>query len=472
MKADIAASPPGFDIETGTLIVGGGACGMVAALAAHEAGQEVLVIEADAIATGSTALSAGLIPAAGTRLQRVAGVADSAALFARDIQAKAKGENPDDLVQALAKGSAPVIDWLCDMHGLPFSLVTDFDYPGHSARRMHGLPTRSGAELIDALRSACEVAGIDIICGLRGQTVFHKNHHVTGLRAVRSDNSAETIGCAKLILACNGFGGNRDMVHLHIPEIANALWFGHDGNRGEAVHWGKALGAGHLHLGAYQGHGNVAHPHGILITWATITEGGIQVNRDGKRFWNEAQGYSEAARVVLSQPGGEAWAIFDTRIAAIARQFEDFKRAEAMDAVQHSDTIEGLARKLALPAAALRETLTTIPQGGTDRFGRHFNTAPLAPPYCGVRVTGALFHTQGGLRTDGKGRVLTQDGTPFPNLFAGGGAACGVSGKGDSGYLSGNGLLAAVVLGHAAGKAGGAAPDAASGASPGVLKEQ
>jgi fumarate reductase flavoprotein subunit len=39
----------------------------------------------------------------------------------------------------------------------------------------------------------------------------------------------------------------------------------------------------------------------------------------------------------------------------------------------------------------------------------------------------------------------------FPNLFAGGGAACGVSGSGDSGYLSGNGLLSAVVLGYAAG---------------------
>ena len=71
----------------------------------------------------------------------------------------------------------------------------------------------------------------------------------------------------------------------------------------------------------------------------------------------------------------------------------------------------------------------------------------------GVRVTGALFHTQGGLRVDSKARVLKTDGTAFPNLYAGGGAACGVSGKGDSGYLSGNGLLSAVVLGRVAGLA-------------------
>jgi fumarate reductase flavoprotein subunit len=72
-----------------------------------------------------------------------------------------------------------------------------------------------------------------------------------------------------------------------------------------------------------------------------------------------------------------------------------------------------------------------------------------------VRVTGALFHTQGGLvvstAPEDAARVIHGDGRPFPNLDAGGGAACGVSGAGDAGYLSGNGLLAAVVLGRLAG---------------------
>jgi fumarate reductase flavoprotein subunit len=68
-------------------------------------------------------------------------------------------------------------------------------------------------------------------------------------------------------------------------------------------------------------------------------------------------------------------------------------------------------------------------------------------------VTGALFHTQGGLVIDGVGRVRRQNGTPFPNLFAAGGAAAGVSGTTAAGYLSGNGLLTATVLGRAAGQA-------------------
>ncbi|MDP6772729.1 MAG: FAD-binding protein, partial [Rhodospirillales bacterium] len=89
-----------------------------------------------------------------------------------------------------------------------------------------------------------------------------------------------------------------------------------------------------------------------------------------------------------------------------------------------------------------------------------FTTKPaLEPPYYAVRVTGSLFHTQGGLVVDGKARVLKEGGTPLPNLFAGGGAACGISGPADWGYLSGNGLLTAVVLGRIAGE--GAASRAA-----------
>jgi len=448
----IAASPAdGFDLEVQTLIIGAGACGMVAALSAQDAGQEVLVIEADPLPRGSTALSAGLIPAAGTRFQRDAGISDDATLFAADIQRKAHDENDPDLVAALATGSGPAIDWLAERFGLPFSVVTDFDYPGHSRRRMHGLPTRSGAELVDRLRQTCEAEGIDIICERRATVLHHEDRRITGVTVTLPDSSTERIGCQRLILACNGYGGNRAMVAEHMPAIADALWFGHDGNRGEAVVWGAALGARTRHLGAYQGHGNVAHPHGILITWAVITEGGVQVNLEGRRFWNEAQGYSEAARAVMGQPQGQAWAIFDTRIAGIARQFADFRSAEAQGAIKTAETVAKLATATGLPAGTLAETLAAIPQDGTDRFGRSFRTPALTPPFAAVRVTGALFHTQGGLDVTGTGQVRHRDGTLFVNLHAAGGAACGVSGTADSGYLSGNGLLSAVVLGRAAG---------------------
>src|SRR5262244_3479062 len=89
-----------FDTNAQLLIVGAGAAGLCAALAAKEAGVEPVLVERDAVPAGSTALSAGLIPAAGTRFQRAKGINDSPQLFADDIQHKAKGQSDPTVVDA------------------------------------------------------------------------------------------------------------------------------------------------------------------------------------------------------------------------------------------------------------------------------------------------------------------------------------------------------------------------------------
>ena len=441
-----------FDSEFPVLIIGAGAAGLCAALAASEAGIEPVVIERDAVPSGSTALSAGLIPAAGTRFQAQQGITDSAELFAQDIARKAHGEADGKLVQAAARGAGPLVEWLADSYAMPFDVITDFNYPGHSAHRMHGLPSRTGAELIDRLRSAAETRDIPILGGRVAETLFvDEEGFVEGIEISGRDGARERIGCGALVLACNGYGGNADLVRQHIPDMGNALYFGHPGNQGDAVRWGEALGARLSHLSGYQGHGSVATPHNILITWAAIMEGGFQVNTQGRRFSNEARGYSEAAAEVLRQPGGLAFDIFDARIAGIARQFEDFKTAEKAGALITADTLDALAARIGVPADALCAE-ANVECGKPDRFGRTFEKT-LEAPYCAIKVTGALFHTQGGLAIDPRTRVLRQKGPAFPNLFAAGGAAVGVSGAQASGYLSGNGLLTATVFGRIAGQA-------------------
>jgi fumarate reductase flavoprotein subunit len=459
MSTVVTAGAEGPGTKVPLLIIGAGAAGLCAALSAKEAGVEVVVVEREATPSGSTALSAGLIPAAGTRFQRAKNIHDSAKSLAADITHKANGEVDPAVVEAIAGESALLIEWLADRHDFPFDVIDNFNYPGHSSLRMHGLPSRTGRELIDRLRTAAELNDIVILSrSVAERLLADAEGGVTGVEIARPDGAREWIGCDALILACSGFGGNPDLVRRHIPEMASAIYFGHPGNRGHAVVWGSELGAELAHLGAYQGHGSVATPHNILISWAVVMQGGIQVNREGRRFSDETHGYSEQAAEVLKQPGAVAWDVFDSRIAAVARQFEDFQQADRAGAVLTAGTVEQLAEAMHIPVAAFvadwKEVEALKLGGRQDRYGRKFLADQLCrPPYHAVKVTGALFHTQGGVAVDPTGRVKCKNGTGFPNLFAAGGAAAGVSGSTAAGYLSGNGLLTATVLGRLAGVA-------------------
>jgi fumarate reductase flavoprotein subunit len=447
-----------FDVHVPVVIVGAGAAGHVAALACRDAGADCAMLERDAVPQGSTALSSGLVPAAGTSFQRAKGIDDDPARFAADIMRKAKGEADPVLVETLARGIGPTLEWLAASHGVPFDVLKGFVYPGHGAMRMHGTPRRTGAELMSALVRAAEAAGALTLTQAHVDGLFAEpDGTVRGVAIARPDGTRERIGCDALVLACNGFGGNRDMVARFLPEMRDALFFGHAGNRGEGIAWGEALGAAVRHMGAYQGHGSVAVPHGILITWAVMMEGGIQVNANGDRFSNEHQGYSEQSVAVLSQPGGIAYDVYDRRCHEIALQFDEYREAVATGAVREFADVEALAAAFGLPPDNLRRALAMTQGREPDAFGRDLVAKPpLAPPYFAVRVTGGLFHTQGGLVVDTGARVRRTDGTALPNLFAAGGTACGVSGPAVWGYLSGNGLLAAVGLGRIAG-AGAAA---------------
>lgn len=444
--------PPRTDAEVETLIIGAGACGLTAALRAHHAGREVLVLERDETPTGSTSLSSGFVPAPGTRFQRAIGVEDTPDFFRADLMAKSHDAADPALARLAAENIAPAIEWLADHAGIEWIVLDDFLYPGHSRHRMHATPEKTGAGLQARLLAAA--ADIPIATNARAATLYRKGDRIAAVGVDRGDRT-EIIACDALILACNGYGGNPDLVARHIPEIADGPYFGHAGNTGDAVIWGEQLGADLLHLSGYQGHGSVAHPHGILITWALMMEGGVQLNSEGRRFSNEHQGYSEQGPHVLAQPGGVAWDIYDRRIHDFAMNgFPDYRDAHAAGAVKTAETAAALAALIGAPEHAVAETLAhcaASPNAARDPFGRDFSESrPLRPPYHAIKVTGALFHTQGGLRIDDQACVLTPKG-PFENLYAGGGAACGVSGPDVSGYLSGNGLLTALAFGWLAG---------------------
>ena len=437
------------------VVVGAGACGMVAALAAAKRGVTVLVLEKGTEIAGNTVRSTGLIPAAGTRFQREAGITDdSPRLMAEDILRKNDRESDQEITNLLCREAGPLVEWLVDEAGCEMVCYKDFLCPGQSRHRMHGPKEGYGPELVRQLQNAVRE---EPLIALRTDTAVDRlvleGNRVTGV-----ETAEDHVAAGAVVLALNGFGGDREMVERYLgPEAAAALYYGSPNNSGEGIRWGMALGAATGHMGSYQGHASVAFPDGPLVTWGVIVNGAILVNREGRRFGCETVGYSEYAGAVMAQPGGEAWEIFDAEVykSSLGTRFDEVVEAGK---VVGSETLEDLAETLDLPADALAKTIEATNRAARgeapDPFGREeFLGGPIEPPFYGVHVRGALFHTQGGLHVDTRARVLRSDGQHISGLYAGGGTAVGVSGSGYRGYSSGNGLLAATVLGKVAGEA-------------------
>lgn len=440
------------------LVVGGGGCGLAAALAAREGGARVLVLERSAEPQGSTAMSSGLIPAPCSALQRAAGIEDSPQRLFDDIMERTGGLADPVVTQVCATLAGPTIDWLVSRHQVPLEFAPNWEALGHSRSRMHRVPGGAGDDLMRHLLAAARNMGVEIQGDAHVRELFATPEGlVTGVRVLAPDGSVRDIGCRTLILATSGFGANPDMVREFITEIAGAAYYGGDFNLGDSVRWGRVLGARLGDMDAYQGHPALADPHRISLHFEGIVAGGVQVNAHGLRFYNEADNPSSGGIHVLRQPGQFAYVIYgqDQYEEALTRKRTQI--ADDMGAIIHADTILDLATRIGVPAAALAEDLAETERlgaaGAADRFGRRFASSQrMRGPFHAIRVRGALFHTQGGLAVNEEARVLRNDGSPFPNLFAGGGAARGISGPGARGYLPGNGLLTALCLGRVAGQ--------------------
>ena len=443
---------PDFDV----LVVGAGACGLSAAIAAHDAGASVAIVEKRERPGGNSALSTGSVPGGGTRFQRAAGIEDSPERMIADLM-KIAGDTDDiALLRRICEVSAQTVEWLADAVPARMFLITAYKHIGHGVERLHAPRSRRGQDLVDDLLAGVERRGIPLAVGNGVEDLIMEDGRVCGAQ-IRSSEGLLEVRAKAVILAVNGFAADPALVREYCPEIAGAQYFGAPGSHGEAVRWGRKLGAALANMGAYQGYAAVAYPHGSLLSWTTMEKGGILVGADGRRFGDESLGYSGYARVVLEQ-GEFAFAIFDQRIFDIAALEEEFMELVRYGGVKKADDLAALASAFALDGAALAQTVGdcgAVARGETpDAFGRKDFPALLQGPFYGCRVTPGLFHTQGGLRVDGDARVLDPTGAPIPGLYAGGGAAAGISGRdGALGYASGNGLLTAVALGRLGGLA-------------------
>ena len=240
--------------------------------------------------------------------------------------------------------------------------------------------------------------------------------------------------------------------------MSSALFHGHEAHYGDALLWGQELGARTADLGGHQALGALASPDNFIVPHTLLVDGGVQVNREGKRFENELIDISGQAKRIIKQTDGLCWMVYDQKGHDKAnRIFAEYRDAAITSPYKFADTIKELANLIGVDEDGLTETFNSVENmietGKPCEFDRVFKAEDrLEAPFFAARVTGALFHTQGGLCVDRTARVRKMPSGIFPNLFAGGGAARSISGPAEWGYLPGAGLMSAVTLGRISGR--------------------
>lgn len=455
------------------VVVGSGAAGLCAALAAREAGAGVLVAEALGEVGGSSRLSGGVVMGAGSRVQTAAGIDDHADLLYREYLAINQWQVIPAVVRAFADNSGATIDWLLD-HGVDFH--DELIVGGDESRARSHLAKGAGQGLVDALHRACREAGVDIALGRRiDRLLVDDAGRVEGV-AVGDDE----IATAATVLTTGGFGANPALLAARFPSACYDDWtwyIGASGAQGDALALTEVVGA------AIEGHDRglrTMEPHWIQRNEAMTPGWMVYVDRSGHRFVDETAPYGLMDAMVRSR-GNELFAIFDDSAIHPAPERAEFYRhaykaawpghapfeprnwradvVESMVAagrVVPHDTLAEVAAGLGLDPAALGGTIeryNRFADAGVDadfaKAGK-FLARVDRPPFYGVPLRPTVVNlTASGLRIDASGAVLGCDGASIAGLFAAGECIGGLIGPVYMG--SGNSLGTCTTMGRLAG---------------------
>ncbi len=435
-----------MSVDVDVVVVGGGGCGMVAALRAARAGLTVAVFEKSTQHGCNTEVSSGSIAAAGTRWQRAAGIDDSVQRQVDDIVRESEDESTRRLVEAVCAVAPLYLEWLADELGHPVVIGDDMLRHGMTAPRLHTDTGREGGTrlvrtLRDAIAADDRIAFVDNTPGLG--LVADDAGAVLGVVVDQNGERVEVLAHA-VVLASDGFAANQDLLAEWIPDTVEDVFQGVSTSTGDALAWATRLGAATRNMGSFLGSGMVVPGHATRVNPALPFWGAMIVGLDGLRFLEEHDhGYSSLGAVLRALPDRRAVLVWDEQLHGPSLRSELMRESERAGAFRRYDDAASLCAALGIDGEALAGTLAGF-EGLDERTG---DRRPLEAPYYAAFLTSGILATQGGLDIDTTGRVLREDGSTIPGLYAGGGTATGISGPSSRGYSSGNGLLAALGLG-------------------------
>lgn len=352
------------------VIVGSGAAGLTAAVAAAQSGAEVTVVERAPVLGGTTALSGGLAWMPANRLMAAEGVDDSYADARQYLRELRLGDVDDELLDYFAHQAPAVADWLESTTGLSWQTVPYPDYhpelpggkPGHrplepqprevspeldqrirtasnvtapityrelatgdfdrdevTDRSQRGVITM-GRSMLASLVEAAEASGAAILTGMGVDGLAQSGGTVNGVRI------GEEVLPGRVILASGGFERDPALVQAFLRGPMTGP-VGAPGMDGTALKLALAAGAELGNMAeawwcptmTVPGEAIDGEPFHRLVLTERARPSSLMVDSRGRRFVNEARNYNDVGRAMhafdptgFQYPAASTWLVFDT----------------------------------------------------------------------------------------------------------------------------------------------------------------
>ena len=484
---------PGYDV----IVVGAGNAALCAALSAREQGARVLVLERAPEETrgGNSAYTGGgfrMVHHGAEDIRKVVPDLTDQELAVTDFGAYARETYLDDLfritqyhidadlAEVIVDNSAPTVHWLRDK-GVRFLANYGRQAFRHEGRfKFFGgvviYANGGGVGLVQSLFDAAAGAGIEVRYRARATDLICDDNGVAGVRATWQGRRVD-IPARAVVIASGGFEANREMRARYLgPGWEMAKVRGTRYNTGDGIR--MALDAGAQPYGQWSGShsvaweryasdfGDLSEPHAGYRHSYPFS---VMVNSEGRRFLDEGADfrnytYAKYGKIVLQQPGGFAWQVFDSQVSHLLR--EEYKLRSATKVT--ANTLEDLVTQMQdVHPANFLETIAEynaavmadVPFNPNVKDGR--GTKGLAvpksnwantiskPPFQAFSVGCGITFTFGGVKVNPEAAVLDIEDRPIPGLFAAGEL---VGGLYYFNYPGSTGLMAGSVFGRLAGK--------------------
>ena len=495
-----AAEDAVYDVDV--VVLGAGGAGMTAAITAHDAGKNVLVLESQAMVGGNSVRSTGGMNAAKTEWQdanefdQAAGVEatlakvanypdneeiqalgaivaeqwaayqespegyfDSTELFRLDTMIGGGAMNNPELVKTLAENSEAAIAWLGELD--PQVILHNVAaFGGASVKRIHrpvdadGKVLSVGAYVVPLLKENLDARGVTVLLNTTAtEIVLDENGAACGVIATGASGETVTVNAKAVVIATGGFGANNDMIASVRPELDGFITTNAPGIQGQGIQMAQAVGADTVDIEQIQLHPtvHVEGPNAVLITEGLRGDGAILVNQEGLRFFDEVSTRDKVSAAEFDQTGGYAWLIVDSRMSDASNVIQGYI---SKGYAETGETYEELAEAIGAPADVFAATMADWNEKVAAKedadFGRVSFANPLdQAPYYAIKVQPGIHHTMGGVKIDSAAQVIDTEGNVIAGLFAAGEVTGGVHGNN---RLGGNAVADFTIFGRIAGQ--------------------